>query len=327
MKKVLYAAVMAVVIVVAGFGAYLTLLKPERANPRDIRIAMTAERIERGRYLFENVADCGGCHSDRDWTRYGGPEKAGRRGSGMAFPEELDFPGSIVAPNITPDPATGLGTWTDGEKIRAIREGISRDGHPLFGFMPYQSFAGMSDDDVQALVAYLNTMPPVRSAMPRTKLDFPVSLLSRLDPKPVSGPVGAPPASNRKLYGEYLVRLADCEGCHSQLDKGKPVSGLEFAGGHTFQIGKLVVNSANITPDEETGLGKWSEEQFVMRFRANEHLTLENAPPANQSGFTVMPWASFSHLKEDDVRAIYTYLRGVKPVRNAVDVHPLQPGS
>ena len=327
MKRVVYAVVMAAVIVVAGAGAFLTLLKPEKVNPRDIHIPMTAERIERGRYLFENVADCGGCHSDRDWGRYGAPEKAGRRGVGFIFPEELGLPGSIVAPNITPDADTGLGKWTDGEKIRAIREGVSRDGRPLFGFMPYQAFAGMSDEDVQSLVAYMNTLPPVRNALPATRLDFPLSLLSRLGPKPVSGPVNAPDRSNPRLYGEYLVRLGGCATCHSQLDKGKPVSGLEFAGGQAFQIGKLVVNSANITPDEETGLGMWSEERFLARFRANEHLTMENAPPANQTNFTLMPWAGVSHLKDEDVKAIYAYLRTLKPVRNAVDAHPPQPAS
>jgi mono/diheme cytochrome c family protein len=326
-KRILYIVVTTMVVCVTGFAAYLAFLKPEKAAPRAIKVAMIPERIERGRYLFESVADCVGCHSDRDWTRYGAPEKPGRRGVGLVFPEELGFPGNIVARNITPDAETGLGQWTDGEKIRAIREGVSRDGHPLFSFMPYEAFAAMSDEDVESVVAYLNTLTPVRNALSPTRLDFPVSFLNRLSPKPVSGPVNAPSRSDPRAYGAYVVRLAGCIECHSQLDKGKPVSGLEYAGGHTFQIGKLVVNSPNITPDEETGLGKWSEERFLTRFQSNRNLSVDNAPPANQSNFTVMPWATLSHMKDEDLRAVYAYLRTVKPVYNPVEVHPSQPAN
>jgi mono/diheme cytochrome c family protein len=326
-KRTLYALVAAMVVCVIGFAAFLVLLKPEKVAPRAIKVAMTPERIERGRYLFESVADCSGCHSDRDWTRYGGPEKAGRRGVGMVFPPELGFPGNIVAPNITPDAESGLGKWTDGEKIRAIREGVSRDGRPLFAFMPYESFAAMSDDDAESLVAYLNTLMPVRNVLPATRLHFPVSFLNRLSPKPVHGPVGAPGRSDPKVYGAYLVRIAGCVECHSQLDKGKPVGGLEFAGGHLFQIGKLVVNSPNITPDDETGLGNWDEERFVTRFQSNQHLSVENAPPANQSNFTVMPWSTFSQMKDEDLHAVYAYLRTLKPIHNPVEVHPPQPAN
>ena len=327
MKRILYVVLTTMVVCVTVFSAFLVLLKPEKAAPRAIKVAMTPERIERGRYLFESVADCGGCHSDRDWTRYGAPDKAGRQGAGMVFPPELGFPGSIVARNITPDAESGIGKWTDGEKIRAIREGVSRDGHPLFNFMPYEAFAAMSDDDLESLVAYMNTLPPVRNVLPATRLDFPVSFLNRLSPKPVPGPVNAPSRLDPKAYGAYLVRLAGCIACHSQLDKGKPVRGLEYAGGHTFQIGKLVVNSPNITPDEETGLGKWREERFLTRFQSNRNLSVDNTPPASQSNFTVMPWASFSHLKDEDLHAVYAYLRTLRPIYNPVEVHPPQPSN
>lgn len=324
MKRVLYAVVTALVVGVSGLAAFLVLVKPDKAAPRAIKVAMSPERIDRGRYLFETVADCAGCHSDRDWSRYAAPEIVGRRGVGYIFPPEMGFPGQVVSANITPDVESGIGGWTDGEKIRAIREGVSRDGHPLFGFMPFEAFSRMSDEDVHSVVAYMNTLPPVRNVLPRTKLDFPVSLLSRLSPRPVDGPVSAPSRSDPKAYGAYLVRLANCGECHSQLDKGKPVRGKEFAGGHSFQLGKFVVNTPNITPDEETGLGKWDEARFLARFLANEHLSIENAPPANQSNFTLMPWDRFSRLKDEDVRAIYAYLRTVKPIYNPVEVHPPQ---
>ena len=99
------------------------------------------------------------------------------------FPAELGFPGHVVASNITPDTESGLGGWTDGEKIRAIREGVSRDGRPLFGFMPYEAFSHMSDEDVQSVVAYMKTAGiRFETCYPGPRLEFPVSLLSRLRP-------------------------------------------------------------------------------------------------------------------------------------------------
>jgi hypothetical protein len=81
------------------------------------------------------VAACGDCHSQRHYTRFGGPVIEGGDGLGFAFPKEM-----VVAPNITPDKETGIGNWTDGEVIRAIREGVSRDGQALFPLMPYAAF-------------------------------------------------------------------------------------------------------------------------------------------------------------------------------------------
>ena len=128
-----------VAVAVLGCGiAYLELAVPKMRAAPEVKVAMTPERIERGRYIYEDVAHCDGCHSPRDWTKLMAPAIAETRGSGLEFPPELGFPGKIVAPNLTPDPETGLGRWTDGEKLRAIREGVSRDGRALFPPMPYQ---------------------------------------------------------------------------------------------------------------------------------------------------------------------------------------------
>ena len=117
-----------------GYG-YLSLRQPATAPPLAIKVEMTPERIERGRYLFQYVADCDGCHSERDFSRFGGPIVESGRGKGGLFPPELGLPGTIAAANITPDQETGIGAWTDGEKIRAIREGVDRDGRTLFPMM------------------------------------------------------------------------------------------------------------------------------------------------------------------------------------------------
>jgi hypothetical protein len=113
--------VVVVVIAVIGGFSYLYLRKPAVTPPADLKVEITPARLERGKYLF-NLADCDGCHSQRDFSRFGGPVVEDGRGRGNVFPPELGLPGMVAPGNITPDRETGIGSWTDGEKIRAIRE-------------------------------------------------------------------------------------------------------------------------------------------------------------------------------------------------------------
>lgn len=301
--------------------AYLVLRQPAAAPAPEITVEMTEARIARGRHLFTEVADCQNCHSERDYSRFGGPVVAGRLGAGQRFPASLGLPGNVVAPNLTPDPETGLGRWTDGEKIRAIREGVSRDGHALFPMMPYGSYRQMSDEDVYALVAFLNSLPPVRNELPRTVLNFPVSALIKSAPRPVAGRVPEPDRTNRRAYGEYLVTLGVCADCHTQKMKGERVAGMAFAGGFVFQHPAGTVVSANITPDDVTGIGAWSEERFIQRFHRHQQ-DVASPPPVTKLSFTLMPWLSLSQLSRDELSAIYTYLQTQRPIRHAVDKHP-----
>ena len=149
MKKILLAIAGVAVLGAGGALAYLTLRQPASAPPRAGSVPMTPERIARGKYLFENLADCGGCHSAHDETRFGRPVLPGGTARGFVFPASMGLPGVVTAPNLTPDKETGLGLWTDGEKIRAIREGISKDGRGLFPMMPYETYREMSDEDVE----------------------------------------------------------------------------------------------------------------------------------------------------------------------------------
>ena len=317
----------ALVTLVTGAGlAYLFLRKPAQAPPSSIKVAMTPERIARGEYIFVSVADCGGCHSQRDFTRVGGPEVPSGRGRGNILSDIMKgLPGTVVAPNITPDVETGIGAWTDGEKIRAIREGVSRDGHALFPMMPYQGFRRFSDDDVQALVAFLNSLPPVRNPLPKTKLNFPVSVLIKSVPQPVDR---VPPVnrSDKVKYGEYLAAVGGCSDCHTPMDKGQPIPGKLLAGGQRFETLFGTVVAANITPDMETGTGKWSEDFFLKKFYDYREYA-EKGPPAlpGPESFTLMPWLSFARKTPDELSAIYTYLRTVPAVRNYVEIHPTSP--
>jgi mono/diheme cytochrome c family protein len=304
---------------IAG-AAYLIARKPAVAPPWTVHVPMTPGRIARGQYLY-NLSDCDGCHSLRDFTRFGGPVVEGHRGEGVEFPKEMGLPGRVFSRNITPDVETGLGAWTDGEKIRAIREGISRDGSMLFPMMPYAAFRKMSDDDVMALVAYLNTLPPVRHEVPRSEIAFPVSVLSKSAPQP-AGHVPAVDASDRAAHGEYLVTLAGCAGCHTESEKGAPTPGAQFAGGERFRVPGAVVASANITPDPQTGIGRWTEQDFVDKFHQYREYAEKGAPHSASENFTIMPWLSLSRLDAGDLRAIYHHLRRQKPVYHAVDTHP-----
>jgi mono/diheme cytochrome c family protein len=327
MVKRILLSILAIVILVPGAGlAYLYLRKPAQAPPSAIQVPMTPERIARGKYLFEAVVDCDGCHSQRDYTRIVGPVVPEGRGRGNVMSELIPaLPGRVVAPNITPDRETGIGAWTDGEKIRAIREGVGRDGRALFPMMPYEGLRHLSDEDVQALVAFLNTLPAVRNPLPKTELAFPVNLMIKGVPQPV-GSVPPPDRFNRLKYGEYLAAVASCEVCHTPTNRGQPLPGKRYAGGEKFDAPALgVVYTANITPDLETGIGKWSEDFFLKKFYDYKEYAVSGPPKVTgRDQFTVMPWLVFSRMTPEDLGAIYTYLRTVQPVVNAVETHPKQ---
>jgi mono/diheme cytochrome c family protein len=304
----------------SGFG-YLYWREPSIAPASDVKVDMSPQRIARGKYIFESVADCDGCHSLRDFSRFGGPVIESGRGQGILMPPEMGLPGRVAARNITPDKETGIGNWTDGEKIRAIREGISKDGHALFPMMPYQNFRQMSDEDVYSLVAYLNSLPPVKNAVPKTEIEFPVSLLIKSAPQP-AGSVPEPDRADKVKYGEYLVTMAGCPICHTPSDKGQPRKGMRLAGGETFRFPGVVVVSANITPDPETGIGRWSEQDFLDKFYQYREYVESGAPKVAEESFTLMPWLAFSQKPQEELSAIYAYLKSQPAVYHAVETHP-----
>jgi mono/diheme cytochrome c family protein len=325
-KRLLVRILLFLLIVVAGGAAWLLLRKPAQTAASDIKVPMTPERIARGRYIFQNLADCAGCHSQRDFSRVAGPEVLSGRGRGNVLSDMMhSLPGTVVAPNITPDPETGIGKWTDGEKIRAIREGVDRDGRALFPMMPYTEYRNMSDEDAQAVVAFLDSLPPVRNPLPATRLNFPVNVFVKFAPQP-AGTVPSPNRGDTMKYGEYLVTVGGCSDCHTPQQKGQPVAGLEFAGGQPFETTLGTVVTANITPDVDTGIGKWSEEFFLQKFGEYRDYAEQGPPPSpGPQAFTVMPWLGMSHLEAGDLKAIYAYLRTLKPVRHYVERHPDAP--
>jgi hypothetical protein len=321
-KTIVETIVLVIVVIVAGSLAYLFLRKPATSPPSSIKVEITPARVQRGRYIFENLSDCDGCHSMRDFSRFGGPVIAGGRGMGTVFPAEMDLPGTVVAPNITPDAETGIGSWTDGEKIRAIREGISRDGRVLFPFMPYPSYRHMSDEDVYSVVAYLNSLTPVRNPLPRTDIKFPVSLFIKSVPRPVEGPVPPPDRGDKLKYGEYLSTLGGCNVCHTPIKGGRPAENMRFGGGREFHLPVGFVVSANISPDQQTGIGKWTERHFLDKFYQYKEYAEKGSPKCGPDAFTLMPWLGLSQLPPEDLEAIFAYLKSQPAVLNAVETHP-----
>jgi hypothetical protein len=322
MKTLLKIAGVVVVLVLiaaaAGLG-YLFYAFPKVPAAGEYRIEPTPERLARGKYLTDHVVGCTTCHSQRDWTRFAGPIKPGTIGAGGdAF--HLGPAGTLYSKNITP---AAIGSWTDGELLRAVTAGVSRDGTPLFPLMPYPHFGALAEDDVHAVLAYVRSLQAIENNnIPERQLNFPLNLIVRTIPAPAD-PQPRPPASDKLAYGRYMLRAALCQECHTPIDEqGTKLPGMAYAGGMEILETGYRVRSANITPDADTGIGTWTEQQFIDRFKS-----LEGTSPAAMSDVerrenTPMPWFEYAGMTREDLSAIYAALREQKPVTNRVTKFP-----
>jgi mono/diheme cytochrome c family protein len=311
-KILLWAVITLVVLIPIGISftiGWRPFIGP-RARPLTSRqFERTPQRLERGRYIFTSSTGCTGCHSVHDWNTHGGPVVAGAEGVGQVMWFN-NLPGRIVASNITSDPETGAGTWTDDQLARAIREGIGHDGRALFPMMPYESLRHMSDEDLASLVVYIRSLPPVRNVLPQTEIIFPVKYLIRNVPQPITAPVSSPDRSDRVKWGEYLTTIASCNECHTPQERGAPKPGLEYSGGFTLDGPWGSVASANITPDA-TGIAYYDEALFIQAMRTG----YVKARKLN----SIMPFAEFGGLTDDDLKAMFAYVRTLKPIKHRVD--------
>ena len=270
----------------------------------------TPQRLERGRYIATALSGCIYCHSPHDWNAPGTPYVPGREGAGGVLPY-ADLPGRIVAPNLTPDPETGAGTWSDDQLARAIREGIGHDCRALFPMMPYTHYRQLPDEDLASVIVYFRSLPPLRNQLPPTEIIFPVKYLIRGVPQPVTSPVAEIPiALDPVKRGEHLVNMAGCSDCHTPQDKGQEIPGMSFAGGFPFPGPWGNVSSANLTPDP-SGIPYYDEALFLQTM----HTGSVKARPLNP----IMPVKVYSHLSDEDLKAMFAYLRTLKPVQHRVD--------
>jgi len=282
-------------------------LGPRARAVSDRQFERTAQRLARGRYLTTSAAGCETCHSAKDWKTHGAPMLPGVELAGQEIMIP-GLPGRVVAPNLTPDPETGAGRWSDDELARAIREGIGHDGRALFPMMPYDEYRILSDEDVASIVVYVRSLPAVRNPLPATQLSFPVNYLIRAVPKPVTESVHGPDDSDRLKRAAYLVTIG-C-GCHNPADRNGPLPGMELSGGEYLKGPWGEVTSANITPDP-SGISYYDEAMFLKVMRTG----YVGARELN----SIMPFGEFQNLSDDDLKAIFAFLRTVKPVKHRVD--------
>ena len=322
--KVLGWIVAAIVVAAGGLLAWLALRSPDRRPASAEKVEATPERLARGTYLVHHVADCIACHSDFHGDRFAIPIKAGTEGQGgFAFDKKLGVPGVVQAQNITPDRETGLGDWTDGEILRAMREGVDRKGKALFPMMPYKYFHEMSDEDARSILVYLRQIPPIHHVTAPREIDFPVNLLIKFAPKPVTAPVATPDPKDTLAYGKYLVTIAGCRECHTPHDdKGQAIDGLDFSGGWDMLGPWGRVITANITPDPDNYMGQASRDEFIARFKSFEGMDGENAPVAPPGKNTLMAWPRYAGMTREDLGAIYDYLKTVKPIKKKINPFP-----
>ncbi len=320
MRTILKAIVALVVVIAAGALIYVYGILPRQRPPPAFSVEATPAVLERGEYLVKHVLLCNDCHSERDWTLYSGPAKpplgAGRpcmdkntKAVGINFGMG-GFPGRLCIRNITPDVETGIGGWSDGEILRAMREGVSRDGEALFPIMPWFMYQSLSDEDAAAVIAYMRAQPAVKSFRPDRTLDFPLNIVFRFYPKPLDGPVATPPRNDTVAYGRYLTKIARCEFCHTARVRGQvePLPDRLFSGGVPFVMGTRTQYSMNLTP-HPTGLGGWTMEDFIGRFR------LHTAPyPVTEEENSEMDWVAFSGMTDEDLGAIWDFLRTLPPL-------------
>ncbi|MFZ0731952.1 MAG: cytochrome c [Candidatus Sulfotelmatobacter sp.] len=276
------------------------ILGPNKRATTDRQFERTPERVARGQYLTQNLLGCTSCHSLKDWTQHGAPQIPGKELTGQVLLLP-GFPGTIVAPNLTPDLETGSGTWTDDQISRAIREGIKHDGTTLFPMMPYGEYKHLSDEDVASVVVYLRSLAPIHNPLPATKINFPVRYLVRSAPEPITTAVPAP-VSDPISRGKYMVSMG-C-GCHNVNEK------LPFAGGDSLNGPWGSVTSANLTPDP-SGINYYTEASFITTIRTG----YVGARKLN----SIMPFGEFRNLSDDDLKAIFSYLRTLPPIKHRVD--------
>jgi hypothetical protein len=319
MRKIVKGILLLLGIVIIAIAGLLTFVKvglPNVEKAADLKIDYTPERVERGKYLANNVMICMDCHSQRDYSKFGAPMKPGTFGAGgELFGVEMGFPGNFYSANLTP---YHLKDWTDGELFRAITTGVSRDGRALFPIMPYQNFGQADKEDIYSVIAYIRTLEPVKYDVPASEAVFPMNFIINTIPAEPTFTT-KPDKTDQLAYGKYLFTSASCGDCHTKREQGEPLPGMFLAGGMEFPFpDNTILRSANITQDKETGIGAWKEEDFMNKFRAFRDSTFVPTEVKEGEFRTLMPWLFYSRMEDDDLRAIYAYLKTVPPVNHKV---------
>jgi len=313
------------IVLVIGFAVYVQLTwdQPVIRTALPMTAPSDPQSVARGEYLYKYSLGCWECHGSQGSHSPDEPQGGGREFDLTDIGPPGGF-GVIYGSNVTPDPETGIGAWSDGELVRSLREGIDNEGHLIFPAMEAEMWRGLSDEDTLALVAYMRSLPPLRNEVPANQLTFAYKALVAwgiMKPQPaITSPVVAPPPGATAEYGEYLAWHASlCAGCHTprspqtgQWDYSRP-----FAGGlFEFPEEGFSTTGSNLTPDPTTGIGNWTAEQYLTAMRTGLR-------PDGTVMLPFMPWPLYAQWSEDDLRAVWLYLRSLEPIVHEVPASKL----
>ena len=261
-----------------------------------------------------NIAGCWGCHGQNlAGYRDGGPQE---QPESAPYGEAFGGPfGLVTAKNLTPDQETGIGKWSDTDIEKALREGKTPDGEQLYPIMPYPNLAGLSDQDMHDLIAYLRSVPAVKNAVPENKLNGPVP------PPPPARPYPQTAPTTGTARGEYLVlNVAGCGDCHTTTGPTGAPDRTKFLAGNAVPTSKGYQLAWNLTPDQKTGLGSWTAQQVATELKTGNR---PNKGPVSGLmaevvgvGNPAFQGFGYSQMTDADALAIGQYLKTIPPVEH-----------
>ncbi len=299
------------VVAICGFASFVAVRGIPKYKPQNVSLAISATpvRIAKGQKLASML--CSSCHLDPKTGKFTGRQMA----------EAPQF-GTVYSRNITQDPVHGIGKWTDGQLVYLLRTGIKPDGT----FLPVMAkLSHMSDEDINSIIAFLHSDHPWIQAdttqHPASEYSFLAKFITTIGAvKPGEFPtnvIAGPDTTDKVQWGRYIaLNQVECYSCHSKdftkNDYSVPEKSAGFFGGGNKMMDPAghEIYTANITSDKETGIGNWSESDFVKAVKygqvpSGRHLRIPMAPYAN--------------LSDNEARAIYAYLKTVPKINNKVD--------
>jgi len=300
-----------IVVLVGAFAAFVSFRGIPKYTPENfsLKVASSPERVERGRQLSSML--CNDCHMNANTGKLTGRKM-----------DEISQFGAVYSRNITSDREHGIGKLTDGQLYYLLRTGVRPDGR----FLPIMAkLQKMSDEDLQSVIAFLRSDNPwvQPDATPNNESKY--SFLSKflttmklIKPMPFYKSVPEPDTTNQVKWGEYVsLYRVECYTCHSadfttddfiNPEKSKGF----FGGGNQFKMPDgSTISSMNLTMDEETGIGRWTEEEFVKAVKTG---IVPNGQPALRR-----PMKPFTDLTDGEAKAIYAYLKTIPKINKQVD--------
>ena len=311
--KVLMIIIVVLIIVVGIFASYVSMRSiPKYAVKKiDTKVEATPERIGKGTKLASML--CKSCHYNQATKQFTGRELS----------EAPQF-GKLYSANITQDPTRGIGKWSDGDIIYLLRTGLKPDGQYIPPYMP--KLIHISDEDIYSIIAFLRSdndwIKPNSFNTPESKPSFLTKFLVTIGAmKPFDYPteiIPGPDTTDMVKWGKYIALYQyECFACHSKDFAKNDYYNPEkspgfFAGGNKmFTLEGKPISSLNITMDKNSGIGSWTEEQFIAAVKSG-------VVPNNQPALHY-PMQPYANLTDQEVKAVYAYLNTVPVIDNKVE--------